>query len=278
MEMTKNPTILRGDLPGPTSVILAGVHGDERGGTEAFEALLPSLTIEKGKVIFLYGNPLAIASNVRFVEANLNRMFRGDSTYTSEERNSYEYKRAQELKGHLNNADALLDIHSSFVPKSRPFIIAEPNSAHITQKLPFNLVVSGFDAVEPGGTDYYMNSIGKPGICVECGYLGDPSTRDSAKEIIVAFLSAQGHISDKPKNNPKQARCLVDFIYMTKSDSFVLAKSFEDFETVAAGQIIGTDGGVPVIAERDGVILFARNREKSHDEGFLFGTYEKNRS
>jgi succinylglutamate desuccinylase len=278
MEITEEPIILKGTLPGPTSVILAGVHGNERGGIEAFTALLPNLSIENGTVVFLYGNPLAIANNVRFVEANLNRMFRDDSTYTNEEKNTYEYKRAQQLKKYLNDADALLDIHSSFSPISRPFIITEPNSAYITEKLPFNLIVYGFDAVEPGGTDYYMNSIGKTGICIECGYLGDSSSNEIAKESIMAFLSVQGHISNESYKILAQEHCLIDLLYITKTDSFVLAKSFEDFEVVTAGQTIATDGGIPVLAENDGIILFARNREKAHDEGFLLGTYEKNHS
>ena len=54
------PFIIEGSNPGPTSVILAGIHGNEPCGIIAFERILPSLKINSGKVIFEIGNPLAI--------------------------------------------------------------------------------------------------------------------------------------------------------------------------------------------------------------------------
>lgn len=172
---------LTGSQSGPTSLILAGVHGDEVCGVEAFNRLLPGLRIERGRVWCIYANPRAIAASVRFTEANLNRMFKDTAALTAAERASYEYDRAQVLKSYFSQADALLDLHASYTPVSRRFVICEPNAAGIFEYLPADLVVSGFDAIEPGGTDYYMNRIGKTGICLECGYLGDPQSTDIAE-------------------------------------------------------------------------------------------------
>ena len=84
---------LNGIQPGPTSMILVGVHGNERCGNEAVEELLPTLSIEKGRVIIVQGNPRAIEQNVRFTEMNLNRMFKPDDQLSVEEKQSYEYSR-----------------------------------------------------------------------------------------------------------------------------------------------------------------------------------------
>ncbi len=264
---------LIGAEKGPTSMILVGVHGNEKCGIKAIENLLPSLQIEKGRVLIAYGNPRAIEINVRFTEANLNRMFKSDTLFSDTEKKSYEYQRAQFLKKYLDQADALLDIHASRTQQSRTFVICEENGLSIANCLPVDLIVSGVDTVQAGGTDYYMNSLGKIGICVECGYLGDPESTDVAKESILAFLAERGHITSnvQPK---KQPQLQVFFMYVTKSPSFSLAKPFEDFEQLTKNQIIGRDGIEEVRAPQDCVILFSGNREKAGDEAFLLGTYK----
>ena len=274
--ITENAIEIVGKEAGLTSVILAGVHGDEYGGIEAIKEIVSNISIQKGKVFFILGNPLAIQNNVRFVEANLNRMF-ADKLVAEKDKQSYEYKRAQFLKGYLDQADALLDIHSSFTPKSKPFIITEANTKDITKFLPFDLVVTGFDAVEPGGTDYYMNTIrGSKGICVECGHLADENSANVAKESVYAFLKVMGHIEPNDfVERTNQSFIHIDNLYYTKTNKFILAKGFEDFEKISAGQILAKDGEESVIAEKDGIILFARNRERVNDEGFLSGEYTK---
>lgn len=256
--------------PGNTSIILCGVHGDEKCGVYAIKELLPTLKIDRGSLLIGFGNPRAILKNVRFTEKNLNRMFVNPSTLRRADKNSYEYKRASVLKIYLNKADALLDIHSSFTPGARPFIIAEKNASKIVKCLPFNLVISGFDDVEPGGTDYYMNKIGKVGICVECGYLGDRVATDVAKRSIHAFLAARGHIEGKPRFYQKRYRKMYKK-YFAKTDRFRLAKPFKDFAVLKRGQIIGFDGSRAVRASKDSFILFARDTDRINNEAFLLG-------
>ena len=255
---------------GSTSMILAGVHGNETCGVEAFKKILPNLEIEKGRVLFCYGNPRAIKTNVRFAEVNLNRMFKKDKLLSANERNSYEYKRAQFIKKYLNKAEALLDIHSSFTPNSRAFIICEANAKGLAKYLPADLVVSGFDQAEPGGTDSYMNSIGKIGICIECGYLGDSQAVEIAEKSIFAFFKARGHITNDIRPH-KQSYTRIYYLYMTKTNKFNLVKSFDDFEEISKGQIIGIDGTQKIRAKKAGIILFAINSQKIGDEAFLLG-------
>lgn len=261
---------IEGREDGPTSIILVGVHGDERCGVEALERVLPSLEIERGAVFFGYGNPRAIEVNKRSIDANLNRMFKGDEQLTQEERQSYEYQRAQFLKNYLSKANVLLDIHASSTQDSKPFIICESNAEKIVKYLPIKLIVSGLDKVEPGGTDYYMNSNGKIGICLECGYTKDPQATVVAKESILAFLRACGHISGDLKST-KQSYVRMYDLYKTKSKNFTLSSPFSDFEEVLKGQVIGIDGKNEVRVNKDSLILFARNRKQIGEEAFLLG-------
>ncbi|MES3004660.1 MAG: succinylglutamate desuccinylase/aspartoacylase family protein [Patescibacteria group bacterium] len=257
-----------GANPGPKSVVFAGIHGNEKCGVLAFEKVLKDLNIENGEVTFVYGNPRAIEQDVRFTEVNLNRMFKPEEGMTLDEKNSYEYNRAQYLKQFLNQSDFLLDIHASFTLDSKPFVICEPNANDIVQYLPFDLVVHGFDEHEPGGTDYYMNKIGKIGICVECGYLGDTKSTDIAVETIYSFLKAVGHIESVLSVGEKDY-ISVYYLYHTKTDNFRITKDFRDFEEIMQGTLIAMDGDTEVRADRDCYIIFARNRNKIGDEGFL---------
>lgn len=268
--MYRNFIQITGKKSGPTSIILAGVHGDEKCGIEAFENILPALKIERGTVLFGFGNPRAIAAGKRFTESNLNRMFKNAHLLSRKEKNSYEYKRARLLKSYLKQADTLLDIHASFTPNSKPFIICEANAEKIIKYLPVNLVVSGFDQIQPGGTDYFINSIGKIGICIECGHLGDPKTTKMAEKSINAFLKACGHISNDLKPT-KQSYVRMYDLYKTKNRNFTLSKPFSDFEKVLKGQTIGMDGKNEVKADKNSLILFARNRKRIGEEAFLLG-------
>jgi succinylglutamate desuccinylase len=263
---------LVGKENGPTSIILAGVHGNERCGVDAIQELLPSLKIQNGRVLIAYGNPKAIEENVRYTEANLNRLFKSEDELSDEERSSYEFFRAQFLKKYLNQADYLLDVHASLTSDSQCFVICEGNSRDITKYLPVSLVVSGFDEVEPGGTDYYMNQRGKIGICIECGSFNDVSLKEVAKENILSFLIACGNIPGVTKEYSQES-ILINGLYYTKKD-FTLARQFKDFEKVNADEVIGKDGTDEIKMPMEGIILFARNRNTPNAEAFLYGKYK----
>jgi succinylglutamate desuccinylase len=226
--MLEKITQITGKEKGPTSMILVGVHGNEKCGIKALKKILPKLKIEKGRVFLGFGNPRAIEKNKRFTQANLNRMFKADKFLSGNEKKSYEYKRAQFLKKYMGQVDALLDIHASSIPKSRAFIICENDANKIAQYLPTNLVVSGFNEIEPGGTDSCMKNFGKIGIAIECGYLAGPKSEKVARESIFAFLKAQGHIkNDLPPRRQKNVRMY--YLHLTKTNDFTLTKPFKKF-------------------------------------------------
>tara|TARA_B100001179_G_scaffold227521_1_gene210204 strand:+ start:222 stop:1037 length:816 start_codon:yes stop_codon:yes gene_type:complete len=270
--MYEEQIILKGKKPGNKSLILVGVHGNEKCGINAIEKILPTLKIESGEIIIMYGSPEAIIKNVRYVEANLNRMFKKDEEISQLDRRSLEFKRSRKIMESMKNVDVLLDVHASNNPNSMPFIICENNAKDIILNLGIKNVIYGFDTIEPGGTDYYMNNIGKIGICVECGYANDPNSDTVAEMAIMKFLIAQGHISGINQNNIiKEMR--VDNLYLTKSNSFILEKNFADFEKISLGQKIGIDGDVEIFSKYDGFILFAHNTDFMGAEAFITGKY-----
>ena len=249
-------------IEGPQSVIMAGVHGHERAGIEAFELILPTLKIERGRVLFVYGNPRAIGENKRFTEADLNRMFVSDDELSSKDKESYEYGRAQELKPILRQAEVLLDLHGTNNPNSEVFAIGESNGREIVEQLLVEIFVTGLDPIQPGGTDYFMNMEGNVGICMECGYNKDIESTGRAKEAILAFLGAREHIERERVANEKPLTVIRVFsMYRTISEDYKMAEPFPEFADLEPGRLIGVDGGIDVRAERQSVILFASTLE-----------------
>lgn len=257
--------------PGPNLVIMAGVHGDETCGLNAFEAILPTFKPLQGQVTFIVGNPKAVQIGKREFEGNLNRMFRPDSEITEAESNTYAYKRSRELMPILSKADALLDIHSSTTKQTIPFVICEKQSFEVAAKLPVEIVVSGIDVLHPTGTDAYVNQSGGLGICIECGNHNDPKATNTAIEAIIGFLSYFSVTTEKSNDIINKQRFVnAKWIYINKNE-FNLSKDFQEFEKICKGSIIGFDGAEQIEAPYDGVILFPHNRKEKNTEAFLYG-------
>lgn len=272
-DLREEPLIIESGKPGPTVMILGGIHGDELCGTEAVCRLMKNPPrIDQGKLIVMYGNLHAIKQKVRQTEANLNRMFLNDEIYSEEQKQTYEYKRAQQIKPYLEQSDILLDIHSVFDPNGTPFIICENNGGEIAQYLPFPIRCSGFDNAHPGGTDGYMNSLGKIGICIECGYHNDPLASERAMNSIDIFLKVVGLQNEdaSPTINRVQRSLHVNFIYSNQYAPFTLVQPFRDFQTVKEGELIGYDGDHEIKSEKDQIIVFARERSEPYKEAFCY--------
>ncbi len=252
---------------GVSSVILAGVHGNEIAPVKILEKTLQELSIENGTLYYGYGNPKAIYENKRYIDDNLNRLFY-DGNISEKTLNAYEFGRMQLLKKYFDKSDILLDLHTSSIKNSMPFIICEPNAYEIIKYIPVEYVVSGFDKHEPGGTDYYMNKSKKIGICVECGYLDSAESENIARLSIVSFLSAIGQI-DEQNLKPKPKKYFrVFYKHYAQNEKFTLSKQFENFETVQKGQTIGFDGQQHITTPKESAVLFAHNGTR-FDEVFL---------
>lgn len=265
---------LTGSEPGETVTVIGGVHGDEVCGVEALKSLISDLEIARGKVHFIFGNPRAIEQCVRLMEMNLNRAFKPVENFTADELSSYERERALYIMPFLQESEALLDIHSSSSKITQPFVICESNSFGIVSHLPVVLKARGFDELHPLGTDGYMNSIGKYGICIECGYHTDPAAVDVAKEAVLAFLSYFDIIDVALPPAKEQTSVHAYGIYKTQTD-FVRVREFGDFEKVSKGDVIGTDGGIPLEIEDDNsYVMFVNDCDGPNEEAFVCARYD----
>jgi len=263
---------------GPIVTLIGGIHGDEYCGVEVLDKLKNKLKLKKGKVFIIFGNPRAIKNNVRQTQENLNRVFREEKDLTQKEKNSYEYVRSREIMPFLIKSDVVLDLHSSYVQKSKPFIICEKNSMDLAKILPASIVCLGFDNVHPGSTDYFMNKKKKKGICIECGVIGSRRANSIAKKSIEVILAHLKMIEsgEKPKKN-KQHMLKVSYVYKTKTNNFKLRKKFDDFEKIKKDELIGFDGGEKIYSDSNQMIVFARNCSKVGTEAFVMLSLTKSK-
>lgn len=256
-----------GNKPGKTTVILAGVHGNETCGIKAFNKIIPKLKIEFGKVIFIYANLKAIKQNKRFIEKNLNRCF--FKSQPTEIKESLEGETAKEIIPYLNSTDMMLDLHASFTKDSIPFVICGEKNLKDANIFNADIVTYNWDLFESGSTDYYMNLKNKPAFCFECGYIKDKKCIETAKEAIFNFLIFSGNIKGKLFIKKNQKYIKIKYLYKNKKEQFRKFKDFKDFEKFNKKSIVGFEGDKPVFVEKEDIILFLRNSEGLNEECFL---------
>lgn len=252
--------------PGFTITLMAWVHGNERSWILLLEELADTIQIVQWKIhLILRANPRAIDQNIRQTEKNMNRSFHDIPTGTT-----YEDHRAQELIPMLRQSDILLDIHNTLnTQNSVPFLISEHTKWD--PYFPVDVVVSGLDTLHPGGSDGYMNSIGKVWLCIESGSIYDPRGPEIARESVLNFLRATGSIEGLAIPRQPQSKYHLDTIIHSHTSEFQFTKEWKDFEMVSQGEIVAYDGWVPVCAPYDGVIVFPYASTNPWDEVCVFG-------
>lgn len=256
-----------GKNTGKTTVILAGIHGNEVCGVGAFDEIIPKIEIENGKVIFIYANIEAIKQNKRFVEKNLNRCFLREQP--KEIKQSLEGKTAKEIIPYLEKADMMLDIHASFIENSKKFVICDESQIRYASIFDAEIASYNWDEFEPGSTDYYMNIQNKIGFGFECGYLGDIATTERAKKAVLNFLIFAGNIDGEIISRKNQKILRIKGLFKNKNAPFKKSRIFSDFEQVKEKTIIGYEGGDPIYIDKGDIVLFLIDNDKLNEECFL---------
>lgn len=272
--------IIDSGLPGPTSVIFSGIHGDEVSGMRATTAFFDQITnrkiaLLKGKTILLFvGNEEAAGLGVRYVRHNLNREFRKDLDGDG----SYERRRATELMGILDHADYFLDLHSTSGP-SEPFLFSERKNLEFARKLGISRVIVGWNELESdstaGDTENYANRRGM-GFTFEAGSHNDPEGERNATRMLMNFLSALGQIPEKHFQASEESESFLSIpkVYACETDDFRFElERLDNFTHVAKGTLIATDGGKEIRAEEKFVLVMPNlTKVKAGEDAFFYGS------
>jgi hypothetical protein len=147
--------IIRGVDPGPTVVVIGGLHGDEPAGYLAAEKLLQVQVLSGTLVLVPRANVEAIRRNTRYYQRNMNRLFPGKASGDEMEQLAYQlWKLTSDSKPSL-----VLTLH-----ESRDFYREDPKRYGQTFTFDFPELRGRFQRVlntlnpriEPVGNRFYL--------------------------------------------------------------------------------------------------------------------------
>ncbi|MES2213870.1 MAG: succinylglutamate desuccinylase/aspartoacylase family protein [Patescibacteria group bacterium] len=259
----------KGKLPGKTVAVFAGMHGNEKVGILTLQKVIHEIKVTSGTVYFVFANPPAIAVNKRTINQNLNRLFSRDI-----KGNDPEHKRARELMNLLDKCDALLDIHSYNSKDGEQFAISEKRGFAVLKKMNFPIIGTGFSALGHG-TDGYMESQKKIGMCIECGTTNKyKKFLKLAEDSVYQFLQHFKCIENKIKYSPVEQRIVrVKRMLYKQTTKFRFVKEFKDFERLSGGRVFATDGALKLKASQGECMLFPRPGVKVGEEVCVIGEF-----
>jgi L,D-peptidoglycan transpeptidase YkuD (ErfK/YbiS/YcfS/YnhG family)/predicted deacylase len=291
--------------PGPELIVLGAVHGNETCGPEAIgraiaEMRAGRIVIRRGAVSFVpIANLKAYRQRSREGDRNLNRDL-ADKVLPQD----YEDCVGNRLCALLRQHDVLLDIHS-FKGRGLPFVFAGPSDnrgdlepfAHAAAETAFAtclgpiLVFHGWLEVFgsaydkrrrlglPGrpvsdgvGTTEYMRHAGGYGVTIECGQHDDPAAPGVGFEAICRALAHLDLIdAPAPAVTARSAVHMVD-VCLCEAEGDQIDEGFGTGDAVTAGQVIARRAaGTPILAPRDGFLVFPNPIAKPGEVLFYFG-------
>jgi succinylglutamate desuccinylase len=248
------------DAARPAVLLSVGVHGDETGPLEMAAHVLDALSLaphELGVDLMLcVGNSAAIASGRRFIDADLNRMFRAERGDLA---GAAEATRADVLMAATaaffdaaGPARWHLDLHTAIRASRYPrfAIVPEPIEPGARARLVAWLGVAGIQAVinnpASAGTYSWWTSErhGAAAATVELGRVGTLGQNDLAQFAAASRALAcllRGRIDT---DGPHPLVFATAQTIVKRSDAFrmLVARDAENFTPLARGAVIATDG------------------------------------
>ncbi len=259
---------------GPTLLITALIHGNEICGAWALKELLAAgVKPRQGRLVLAFCNLAAFDTldvtahdAARFVDEDMNRVWSRDKL---DQPVTQERRRALELRKWVEAADWLLDLHSMHEP-SPPLMMTGllKRNVDLAQRLgvPQHVIM---DAGHKDGTRMRdFAQFGDPqssalALLIECGYHGDPSSVDTARNVVAHFLLASEMVApaDLPDHwivadKGEQTVLQVTAPVVATSSSLSFSEPYQGMECIArAGTQIGQDNGQPIVTPYDNCVL-----------------------
>lgn len=289
----------QGSLPGPLTIISAGMHGNEPAGVQALRRILASLDATnaqlRGRFVALAGNVAALGCGLRYIDRDLNRQWDRvslDRLQTEGVRGYAEDIEQQELlqdfetltRHHLGQVN-LLDLHTMSA-KGVPFVVTCDTEE--SRELAKHLVLPGIAGLEkaiPGTTLEHFLAQGYRAVAVEGGQHRDPRAVDLLEAVSWRMLVATG-VLDQCQVPDLQAKerllqeeaagsphhVVVRYRHgVAPEDAFEMLPGFRNLQPVRAGQLLARDRSGEVRAPQDGFILLPLY-QKSGNDGFFIGS------
>ncbi len=289
---------VQGASPGPSLIVMSGIHGNEPAGVRAgkrvvrrLRALQASL---RGEAIFVVGNLRALKDGCRFVHHDLNRIWTPDEVQLLEsvppgDDESVEHAQQRELlrliRETIDTARGpvyFMDLHTSSAD-GPPFVTVGDTlrNRRFARRMPLPLIL-GLEEQVDGALLEYLNNFGIITMGVEAGRHDSPESVDYHEAAIWLALAAAGLISeDAVPDVARLHKLLTDAARgaprvvevrrrhaITAKDGFSMKPGFANFQAVTEGEEVARDVRGPVSAPETGLILLPLYQGQG-DDGFF---------
>lgn len=282
-----------GDPDQPCVVVFCGVHGNEKAGIKALDRMLPFLesAVLTGSVFVLSGNIPALVSNQRFIDKDLNRLWKREvihPVYTlgsgiSENRDRKELLALiSGITQSFTGALYFVDIHTTSAP-SVPFVTMDDSliNRRFTTVFPVPVVL-GIEEYLQGALLSYINQLGFVSLGFEAGEHRSEQSVTNAESFLYLVFSVSGILTGHEQLIKKHWNILakssgkyrgffeVTYKYTIGVDEhFTMRSGYENFQSLSAGETIAESDGVPVKTGKEALIFMPLYQEQGED-GYFF--------
>ncbi|MDD2839794.1 MAG: succinylglutamate desuccinylase/aspartoacylase family protein [Rickettsiales bacterium] len=258
---------------GKNLLVLGSVHGDEICGPKSIYDIIEKIKskevlIENGSITFIpVCNPKAYENSKRFIDINLNRVFK-----EIKEPKLYEEIISQEIIKHIDACDYLLDIHS--MPTDGPrFTFLDKDTKEIkdfTLIQNFEHIMVGWNEIfgdEDNSSCGYGIRQNKVCVTIECGNHNNPSCIDIAKTAIMNSISFLKIANNQLSLNTEMQKYIkMEKVYYKTKDG-KLTKPWKHLDSIKSGELIAKfDDSEEIVAEKDYLIILP------HHDGIKLGS------
>ncbi len=292
---------VEGPEPGPTLIVVGGLHGNEPAGVKALLRVLPRLAadaqgIARGRVVGLAGNRKALAAKRRYLVHDLNRYWlpeRVESLRAAREEGASlddeDLELAEldhEILRLLETATGkvyLLDMHTTSGPKL-PFATLDDSLRNRPFAFAFPVpVVLGLEEELAGTLSIHVETLGVITAGFESGMHDAPESVDRAEAAIWIALEAAGVLDAGSYRQVEAARRslaeesaglpeVVEIRHrhaITPADGFRMDPGYENFQPVTVAEKLGGDHQGPITSPLSGLMLMPLYPEQGADGYFV---------
>ena len=289
---------IRGSLPGPTLIILGGIHGNEPAGVLAANRVRLRMQQRRaalrGEVVLLRGNTRALEQRLRYIDVDLNRQWTAENVRIAE----LENQSIREVSEFLEQRELLtvvrevvsrargeiyfVDLHTTSA-HGQPFATVGDTLRNRRFALSFPLtIVLGLEEQIDGTLLEYVNNLGAITMGVEAGQHEAMTSVDHHEAVIWNAMASTGNFRREDLPELEQSQSLLKRASggmkvvevrhrhaIAPEDCFKMEPGFTNFQSVRRGKVLARDRTGEIKASETGLILMPLYQTLGNDGFFL---------
>lgn len=285
--------------PGPTMVVVGGIHGNEPAGLVAAQRVLDRLARDdaglRGELVVFSGNRAALQLRRRYQAKDLNRVWSDErlaalrrapaAELDPEDREQLELLAAVEgAMARSRGQVYVLDFHTTSAA-GIPFVLFGDTLQQRRFGFSFPLpVILGLEEQVDGVLSAYFTQRGCIAASVEGGQHDDPTSIDNLRACLWVALVAAGLLDRRRTPEHEVSHALLESRRgtlppvmevtrrwaITPADEFRMAPGFANLDRARRGQRLARDVRGEILADEDGIVMLPLYQGLGN-EGFFWG-------